>query len=153
MEIVFKNIKDLKPYKNNPRNNEDAVQYVMNSINEFGFKVPLVISKTGEVIAGHTRLLASERMGLEKVPCIIANDLNDEQIKAFRLVDNKVSEISSWDWIKLEKELDEIELDMTAFSFQNDDFDIDDFFNEKSEEKEKKKRTIICEHCGHEIEL
>lgn len=92
MEIVYKKLQDLKPYENNPRFNDDAVEFVANSIKEFGFKVPIVIDKNGVIVAGHTRYKASIELGLKEVPCIVADDLSDEQVKAFRLADNKVSE-------------------------------------------------------------
>ena len=92
MEIVYKKVNELIPYKSNPRINDEAVEYVKNSIKEFGFKVPIVIDKNNVIIAGHTRLKASLELGLKEVPCIIADDLSEEQIKAFRLADNKVSE-------------------------------------------------------------
>ena len=63
MEIVYKNISELQPYKNNPRNNNEAVEYVANSIKEFGFKVPIIIDKNNEIIAGHTRLESSKKLG------------------------------------------------------------------------------------------
>ena len=119
MEIVYKNISELQPYKNNPRNNNEAVEYVANSIKEFGFKVPIIIDKNNEIIAGHTRLEASKKLGLKEVPCIIADDLTEEQVKAFRLADNKVSEIAEWDFDLLEKELKDIaDLDMLDFGFE-----------------------------------
>ena len=96
MEIVNKKLSELKPYEKNPRKNDEAVQYVANSIKEFGFKVPIVIDKDGVIVAGHTRYKASLELGLDEVPCIIADDLNEEQIKAFRLADNKVSEQATW---------------------------------------------------------
>ena len=89
MQIVNKKVEELKPYVNNPRFNDDAVEYVANSIKEFGFKVPIVIDKNNEIVAGHTRYKASLALGLDEVPCIVADDLNEEQIKAFRLADNK----------------------------------------------------------------
>ncbi len=92
MKIEYKKIDDLKPYENNPRFNDDAVEYVANSIKEFGFKVPIVIDKDNVIVAGHTRYKASMELGLEEVPCIVADDLTDEQVKAFRLADNKVGE-------------------------------------------------------------
>lgn len=111
MKIEYKQITDLKPYENNPRINDDAVEYVANSIRDFGFKVPLVIDRENVVVCGHTRLKASELLGLTEVPCIIADDLTDAQIKAFRLADNKVSEKAMWDTSKLNLELDDLELD------------------------------------------
>lgn len=93
MEVININVNQLTPYENNPRNNNEAIQYVANSIKEFGFKVPLVIDSDNVVICGHTRLLAAKQLGMEEVPCIVADDLTDEQIKAFRLADNKVAEM------------------------------------------------------------
>ena len=101
MNIVLKNLNELKPYKNNPRKNENSIKYVENSIRDFGFKVPIIIDKNGEIVAGHTRYEASKNLGLEKVPCIVADDLNEEQIKAFRIADNKVADFSKWDFEKI----------------------------------------------------
>jgi DNA modification methylase len=121
MEIVYKKLEDLKPYNNNPRFNDEAVKYVANSIKEFGFKVPMVIDKNGTIVAGHTRYKASLELGLKEVPCIIADDLNEEQIKAFRLADNKVSEKSEWNFELLDEELKDIlELDMGDFGFEKE---------------------------------
>ena len=92
MEIVNKKVSDLIPYENNPRFNDEAVDYVAKSIKEFGFKVPIVVDKDNIVVAGHTRLKAAKQLEMLEVPCIVADDLNEEQIKAFRLADNKVSE-------------------------------------------------------------
>lgn len=128
MQIIYKNINELVPYDNNPRINDDAVEYVANSIKEFGFKVPIVIDKNNVIIAGHTRIKASKELGIEEIPCIIADDLTEEQIKAFRLADNKVSEKSMWDYSKLDEELDSIlDIDMSMFDFDivEDSFDTD----------------------------
>lgn len=95
LEIKYMKVEDLKPYANNPRFNDDAVEYVANSIKQFGFKVPIIVDKNNEIVAGHTRFKASMELGLKEVPVIIANDLSGEQIKAFRLADNKVSEKAS----------------------------------------------------------
>ena len=107
MNVVNLSIDELKPYKNNPRFNDQAVEAVMNSIKEFGFKVPIVVDKNNVIVAGHTRYKASKRLGLKEVPCIIADDLTDEQIKAFRLADNKVSELAEWDKDLLNLELND----------------------------------------------
>ena len=137
MNIVMKQVSILKEYENNPRNNEEAIKAVANSIEEFGFKVPIVVTSDNIIIAGHTRLKASVLLGLEEVPCIIADDLNEAQIKAFRLADNKTAELATWDLSKLEEELADIDMDMLQFGFEemeelipdnaaDDDFDIDD---------------------------
>lgn len=126
MEIIEVGVGDLKPYEHNPRNNDDAVAAVAKSIEEFGFKVPIIIDKDNCIVCGHTRMKAAMVLGLEKVPCIIADDLSEEQIKAFRLADNKVSELATWDMEALEKELSELdEMDL--------DFDMSDFGFEPSE--------------------
>jgi site-specific DNA-methyltransferase (adenine-specific) len=124
MEIKMVKVEDLKPYVNNPRLNDDAVEYVANSIKQFGFKVPMVIDKDNVIVAGHTRFKASLELGLKEVPCIIADDLNEEQIKAFRLADNKVSEKADWNIELLDEELENIDIDMEQFGF--DDISIEE---------------------------
>lgn len=124
--IIEKKIEELIPYENNPRVNDESVDYVANSIKEFGFKVPIVIDANNVIIAGHTRLKASKKLGLESVPCIIADDLTDEQVRAFRLADNKASELSTWDMEKLNLELDTLfEINMQDFGF----IDLTDYNN------------------------
>ncbi len=122
MQITNISVNELKEYENNPRFNDDAVEAVANSIKEFGFKVPIIITKENVIIAGHTRFKASHKIGLNEVPCIVADDLTDEQIKAFRLVDNKTSELSSWDLDLLFEELNELNMDMSVFGFESEDF-------------------------------
>ena len=126
MKIVLKKTKDLIEYENNPRNNDEAVEAVAKSIEEFGFKVPIVITSENIIIAGHTRLKASKKLGLDEVPCIIADDLTDEQIKAFRLADNKTAELATWDLSKLEEELLNIDMDMLQFGFEDLESDLPD---------------------------
>lgn len=124
MNILDMNIKDLKPYEKNPRKNENAVEYVANSIKEFGFKVPIVVDKNNVIVAGHTRYKAAKKLGLKEVPVIIADDLTEEQVKAFRLADNKVGELATWDADLLGEELSDIlDLDMEDFGFSFDDDD------------------------------
>ena len=88
MNIILKKLEDLVPYENNPRNNDEAVDYVAQSIKEFGFKVPVVIDTNNVIVAGHTRYKASKKLGINEIPCLVADDLTPEQIKAFRLADN-----------------------------------------------------------------
>lgn len=135
MNIVELSIHDLVPYENNPRNNIEAIEYVANSIEKFGFKVPIVVDTNNVIVAGHTRYMASKKLGLETVPCIVADDLTEEQIKAFRLADNKVSEIATWDDELLAIELSDIvDIDMGDFGFELDGLE-DDFDLEKQEER------------------
>lgn len=136
MNITETPIEKIIPYENNPRHNEAAIDAVAASIREFGFKVPIVIDRDGVIVAGHTRVAAARRLGLETVPAIIADDLTDEQIKAFRLADNRTAELAGWDEDLLAEELAAIaDIDMTQFGFeipeeegeiQEDDFDPDE---------------------------
>lgn len=119
MEIIYKSVNEVIPYENNPRINNYAVEQVANSIKEFGFKVPIVIDENSVIVAGHTRLKAAKKLNLETVPCIIADDLTQEQVNAFRLADNKVSELAEWDFEKLEEELNNISLEMADFGFES----------------------------------
>jgi len=118
MQIIYKNVYDLNPYKNNPRFNDEAIEMVAKSIQEFGFKVPITIDKDGVIVTGHTRHKAAIALGIKEVPCIILDDLTDDQVKAFRLVDNRTSELAKWDYKALAIELQEIQLDMTPFQIQ-----------------------------------
>ena len=128
MKIVNLKTEQLIPYINNPRHNDDAVDKVASSIKEFGFKVPIVINKDNVVVTGHTRLKAAKKLGIEEVPCIIADDLTDAQIKAFRIADNKVSEYAEWnkDLLKVELEqLEEMDFDLDELNIDYSDFDLD----------------------------
>jgi ParB-like chromosome segregation protein Spo0J len=120
MQVNELSLQLLKPYENNPRDNDDAVELVMKSIEEFGFKNPIIVDKDMVIVAGHTRFRAAKRLGLEVAPVIVADDLTEEQVKAFRIMDNKASEMAEWNYPKLMKEIDELELsdydtDLTGF--------------------------------------
>lgn len=133
----------LIPYENNPRNNDGAVDAVAASIKEFGFKAPIIVDKDMVVVAGHTRLKAAKKLGLEKVPCIIADDLTDEQIKAFRLADNKTAELAEWDVEALALELDDLDgmgFDMSEFGF--DGF-VDEIPDELDADDETDGKTVV----------
>lgn len=121
MNITEANIENLIPYVNNPRINENAVDKVASSINEFGFKVPIIVDKNNVIVAGHTRLLAAKKLGLKTVPITIADDLTNAQVKAFRIADNKVSEYADWDKDLLKIELEQLE----EMNFNIDDLDLD----------------------------
>ena len=121
LKIEYVDINSIKPYKNNPRINSKAIPYVANSIKEFGFKVPIVIDKDNIIVAGHTRYQASLLLGLKEVPCIIADDLTEKQIRTFRLVDNKVAEFSVWDLKSLKDELKDFsDVDLSIFGLDGD---------------------------------
>ena len=120
MEILELPVKSIKPYKNNPRHNDKAVEFVANSLREFGWKQPIVIDEQYEIVAGHTRWKAAKMLGMETVPCVMADDLTPEQVQAYRLADNKTAEMADWDFELLEKELNDIDpamFDMADFGF------------------------------------
>lgn len=137
---------EIKAYKNNPRNNDDAVGPVAESIKQFEFKVPIIIDKNNVIVAGHTRLKAAVKLKLAEVPCIVADDLTEEQIKAFRLADNKVSEFATWDFELLDIELDNIAcINMNDFGFLNVDI-LDDELEKQMEyltQDTKTKKFIV----------
>ena len=154
MEIVSRSIDSIKPYEKNPRKNDDAVKYVAESIKQFGFKVPIVIDSDGIIVAGHTRYKAAKKLKLQEVPCIVADDLTEEQVKAFRLADNKVAEAAEWDFDLLSEELDDIvDIDMEAFGF---DFEIEEepeAIDLEDSDTETKKTKYCCPKCGFEFEV
>lgn len=127
LKVVYKKIDEVLPYEKNPRINDEAVEPVAKSIENFGFKIPIVISRDNVIIAGHTRVKAAKKLGMQEVPCIIADDLTEEQIRAFRLADNKTAEIAQWDEALLQQELSEIlDMDMTMFGFDGKETDFAD---------------------------
>lgn len=148
MEIIERKLEELKPYAKNARVNDDAVEFVANSIREFGFRVPILIEKDGTIVAGHTRYKASKKLHLKSVPCIIVDDLSEEQVKAFRLADNRVAEKSKWNLNLMVEELDDIlNLDMSQFGF---DFREPD---DEPEDKPKKQNERVRTNNGYNLNL
>lgn len=137
MKIQDIDINLLKEYENNPRFNDHAVEKVAKSIKEFGFKVPIVIDENYVIVTGHTRIKAAKELGLEKVPCLIADDLTPAQIKAFRLADNKVSEFATWDENKLFNELMDLQVvdfNIETFGFETKSIEVPEEDYEEEEE-------------------
>ena len=137
-KIVIKKVDELIAYDNNPRFNDEAVDAVANSIKAFGFRNPILIDSNNVIIAGHTRLLAAKKLGLKEVPCIMIDDLSDDEVKALRLADNKTAEIAKWDMGKLAVEIKNINMDMLQFGFDDlldklNEEPKDDDFNEDEE--------------------
>ena len=147
MNIINIELKKIKQYENNPRKNDEAVGPVAESIKEFGFKVPIIVDKDNVIVAGHTRYQAAKQLKLKEVPCIVADDLTEEQIKAFRLADNKVGEIAEWDFDLLNMELESISFDMSSFGFnilneeekeiEEDEYDLEEKLKNIEEPKSK----------------
>ena len=144
VEAVMMNIGDIHPYENNPRRNAKAVDAVANSIREFGFKNPIIVDKDMTIISGHTRRLAALQLGLKEVPVIVGDDLTDEQVKAFRLVDNRVADLAVWDDALLEKEMAKvIDMDLSDYGFDPEKI-------EKIVQEDVGVRTHKCPRCGCE---
>lgn len=113
-KIVMMKVADIIPYENNPRKNDNAVESVANSIREFGFKNPIIVDKENVIVAGHTRLKAAEKLGMEEVPVLVADDLTPEQIKAFRVV-NKNQEDLVCNLLGIES-IDRVTYDINEFT-------------------------------------
>lgn len=143
MKIEYKRLEELKPYEQNPRNNQDAVDKVKSSIERFGFNVPMIIEADGTIVAGHTRYEASKALGLKKVPCVTVDGLTEEQVRQLRIADNKTAELSAWDYGKLLEELEGIiEIDMSVFGF----------FENAEEEEEKGTREQIISSGEYDLD-
>jgi site-specific DNA-methyltransferase (adenine-specific) len=158
MQIVEKSLNELTPYKNNPRKNDNAVDAVAASIKAFGFKVPIVIDKEGVIVCGHTRAKAAKKLKIKTVPCVIADDLTEDEIKAFRLADNKVGELAEWDLPALDVELSDLDFDMGEFGFglldddyTNPDEVKEDDFDEEPPAEPKAKRGDIYILGNHRL--
>ena len=156
MNIIEKSITEVKPYEKNPRKNDQSVDKVANSIKEFGFKVPIVVDKNNIIVCGHTRYKAAKKLGLAVVPCVVADDLTEEQIKAYRLADNKVGEDSLWDMDLLTEELGDIlELDMSDFGFdlleEEPEEVVEDEFEAELPEEPKAKLGDIYQLGNHRL--
>ena len=158
MKIEERAMGEIIPYENNPRKNEDAIEPVANSIRAFGFRQPIVVDRDGVIVVGHTRYLAAQRLGMDTVPVHVADNLSEEQIKAYRLADNKTNEIAGWDFVSLDSEIAGIEeIDMEQFGFDldmladgigggiesHDDVDLDKATGEE----------IECPSCGFTFEV
>ncbi|AHB79884.1 hypothetical protein LJCM1130_01770 [Lactobacillus paragasseri] len=121
MKVETVSIDKIKPYENNPRNNDDAVDAVANSIKEFGWQQPIVVDNGGVIIAGHTRYKAAKKLGYKEVPIVVADKLTEEQVNAYRLADNKVGELAEWDDAELSEELNKIlDINMADFGFKDE---------------------------------
>ena len=122
MDVQLMSTKDVKPYEKNPRHNDEAVEAVANSIREFGFKQPIVVDKDNVIIAGHTRWKAAKKLKLKEVPVIVASDLSEDQVRAYRIADNSTGELATWDYDKLVEELQGITFDMGQFGLDTEQY-------------------------------
>lgn len=155
-EIVYKTLDEIKPYERNARNNDNAVDSVVNSVKQFNFNVPITVDKNGVIVSGHTRYKAAKKLGLERVPVIVLDDLTDDEIKAYRLADNKTGELADWNTKLLDEELQSIlDIDMTDFGFdENIEFAPADEVEVKIDEPaEIEHKEVTCPHCGEVFKI
>ena len=147
MQVVMRKIRDLKPYKNNAKKHpKEQVNRIAESIKEFGFTQPVLIDKNMEVVVGHGRILGAKQAGLKEVPTVMLEDLTEEQIKAYRLIDNKLNE-SDWDYMLLDQEVEELlqsDIDMSLFWFEEND---EEQTERKKVEFEAKKQNKVIVKC------
>lgn len=139
-------IDDIKPYKNNPRKNEDAVNATANSIKEFGWQQPIIVDQDNTIIAGDTRLKAAKQLKMNKVPVVVAKNLSKDQVKAYRLADNKTGEIAEWDYDLLNNELEDvIGINMEDFGFEDieNNINIDDIFFDDDQQQKEDERIYL----------
>lgn len=166
MNIVDINPEELVFYENNPRDNDEAVPIIANSIERFGFKVPVMIDSNKVIICGHTRVKAALNLGLETVPCIIEDEMSEEDIRAFRIVENKTHELSFWDSSLLRQEMDALdEIEWGDFGFDEaqelSDEEMQQFFADSGSAKttspkptdsvavdSSESEMVQCPHCG-----
>ena len=146
LKIEYLPVGSLKPYEKNAKKHPaEQIEHIANSIREFGFRQPLVIDKDNVLVIGHGRLLAAKKLGLDTVPCVRADDLTDEQIKALRLADNKTNE-SEWDFDLLGGELDDIfDIDMEQFGFNQFEDEIPTDLDEEEMQEEKTVVRLVFE--------
>jgi ParB-like chromosome segregation protein Spo0J len=162
MNIELRKLSEITPYEQNPRLNDHAVDAMARSIREFGFRQPIVVDGEGVIVVGHTRYKAAQRLGLEKVPVHVVNDLTPEQIKAYRIADNKIAELSDWNYDLLPIEL--ADLQSASFNLELIGFDKNELnmllnlessnfvpASEGDQSRLDQKKSIRCPHCGQEF--
>lgn len=159
MQIETLLLKDLIPYANNPRKNKVSIDAVIESIKLFGYTQPILIDNRNVIVAGHSRYQACRKLKIKEVPCIRLTDLSEDQLKAYRIVDNSTGDIAGWDYEKLQIEFDGLEdfnfelmglTEQEMFKCTLTDFEDDEELN-LTERKLGNKSKKVCPHCGMEI--
>lgn len=141
VKVVTRKLAELKPYANNPRQNDNAMAAVAESIRQFGWQQPIVVDENDIILVGHTRFKAAQQLGMKTAPVIVATGLTEEEARAYRLADNRLAELAQWDFEKLGAELDKLDnfaFDAFGFDFSFMDYEeqLDDHLAEYYEEEE-----------------
>lgn len=158
IKIVMKPVNGIKFYENNPRNHDETVSAVIQSIHDYGFVKPILIDKDGVIVDGEACVKAAKAVGLKELPCIVTDELTNDEVRALRLVINKTQDLTSWTFDKLAEELAAVNIDMSAYKFPDlSDIDLDvsdeDFLQKEEKDKEPAKKTTVCPNCGHKFEI
>ena len=155
MELKKLKLTEIKPYGKNPRKNDGAVDAVAESIKQCGYCSPIVVDENYEVLAGHTRLKALKKLGREECEVVVKDGLTEEQKKKYRILDNKTGEFAEWDLDVLQEQLKDLDFEGFDFGlaqYNVSDINIDGFFAETEQQKEKEPKKIQCPHCGEWFE-
>ncbi|GHU70097.1 hypothetical protein FACS1894184_15090 [Clostridia bacterium] len=155
LNLVERNMKEIKPYERNPRKNKRAIEAVKRSISEFGFRVPIIVDNDNVIVAGHTRYQAAKELGYTELPTLMANDLTSEQIKAYRIADNRTQDFADWDGDLLSAEVADLDMDLEWLELADLGVGVD--FQPGSEDEqgnlsEKPPIMVTCPHCSLEFE-
>lgn len=158
IKIVMKPIGEIRIYENNPRNHDETIEAVAKSIHDYGFVKPILIDKDNVLVDGEACLIAAQSLALKEVPCIITDELTEDEVRELRLIINKTQDLTSWTFDKLAEELSAINIDMSTYKFPDlSDMDLDvsdeDFLQKEEKGKESAKKTTVCPNCGHKFEI
>lgn len=158
IKVVMKPVEELQVYDNNPRDHSETVGVVTQSIKDFGFLVPILIDKNNVIIDGEAQLKAAIENSYTEVPCIVADELTADEVKAVRLVINRTQDFTKWTFEQLTAELEAVNIDLSAYRFPDlSDMNLDvsdsDFLHDEEIAREQEARTVICPHCGQEFEI
>ena len=156
MKLELRKLSDIKPYPNNPRQNDGAVDAVAESIKQCGYCAPIVVDEDDVILAGHTRLKALKKLGWKQAEVVVRDGLTEEQKQKYRLLDNKTGEIAKWDIEMLQTELETIDFGEFNFGFEPatemTDEAIQTYFDETGSEADKKDKSVLCPSCGCRFE-
>ena len=156
MELKTIPILDIKPYKNNPRKNDKAVDAVAESIKQCTYVAPIIVDENNAILAGHTRWKAMKKLGRAECECIVKDGLTEDQKRKYRLLDNKTNELADWDFDLLAEEIEGLDFDGFDFDWLekeesiNKDL-IDAFFEDDRKETDSASKKHICPNCGCEF--
>ena len=158
MELKNIPISQIKPYKKNARKNDNAIDYVVKSIQQCDYVAPIILDENNVILAGHTRYKALKKLGYKEAQCVIKSGLSEEQKRKYRLLDNKTNEFAEWDFDLLQEEISDLDFGDLDIDWNIPDFtDNDDYLDSQDDinisDYQSKKRNIECPSCGFKFEV